>query len=155
MKLIKRADNCYVDSTLKRLLHGNCDPEYEAIGDLFKPEDVGKNRSAGLSESRSDAKTGKDGKCTISIGATGAAPNGNDNSSGQVAVGALENVPAGKYKEETLLKEIEELRMKLHQQESEIKHLRSEMIDRQKLEAENNRLKEYSESEKKELVALR
>lgn len=148
-------NNCYVDSTLKRLLHGNCDPDYEAIGDLFKPEDVGKNRSAGLPESRSAAKTGKDGKCTISIGATGTAPNGNDNSFGQVAVGALGNVPAGTYKEETLLKEIEELRMKLHQQESEIKHLRSEMIDRQKLEAENNRLKEYSESEKKELVALR
>ena len=60
-----------------------------------------------------------------------------------------------KYKEETLIADIDTLHRKIHEQEGNIKVLRGEIAEYRKLAEENRKLKEQLDSDRKELVALR
>ena len=60
-----------------------------------------------------------------------------------------------RYNEKALLAEIEELKSKVHQQESEIRQLRGDMADRKRLAEEMRALKEQMDGEHQELVAIR
>lgn len=60
-----------------------------------------------------------------------------------------------RYKDRDLIEEIESLRRKLHQKESEIKQYRSELAGTRKLNEEIKDLKAQAESDSKELAALR
>ncbi len=60
-----------------------------------------------------------------------------------------------KYKEETLIADIDALHRKIHEQEGNIKVLRGEIAEYRKLAEENRKLKEQLDSDRKELVALR
>lgn len=63
--------------------------------------------------------------------------------------------PDEEYSKDAMLAEIESLRLKKHQQETEIRQLRSELSGVAKLSEENKRLKNELECDHRELVALR
>ena len=66
-----------------------------------------------------------------------------------------EHPDSPKYKEETLIADIDALHRKIHEQEGNIKVLRGEIAEYRKLAEENRKLKEQLDSDRKELVALR
>ncbi len=66
-----------------------------------------------------------------------------------------EHPDSPKYKEETLIADIDTLHRKIHEQEGNIKVLRGEIAEYRKLAEENRKLKEQLDSDRKELVALR
>ena len=66
-----------------------------------------------------------------------------------------EHPDSPKYKEETLIADIDALHRKIHEQEGNIKVLRGEIAEYRKLAEENRKLKEQLDSDHKELTALR
>ena len=66
-----------------------------------------------------------------------------------------ELIESPRYKEETLIAEIDALRRKIHQQESDIKALKADLAGSRKLSDENVKLREQLDQEHKELAALR
>lgn len=101
---------------------------YENFPALFNPEDVAKGRSESVNTCKKPNDTQKE---------------------------KTEETESPRYKEDTLIAEIDGLHRKTHEQEGNIKELRSELAEKRKLPEEIRQLKEQIESQQKELSALR
>ena len=118
-----------VDNKLNDVIYGEKGTDYyEEYPPLFKAEEVmkGKPEPAKQIKPEKDKAPAKD-----------------------------ENLDAPKYKEETLIADIDALHRKIHEQEGNIKVLRGEIAEYRKLAEENRKLKEQLDSDHKELTALR
>ena len=117
------------DERIRNVLYGELGTDfYDNFPPLFKAEDVMKGRTA------ADAASGRK---TDTI----------------IKANVIKETP--KYKEETLIAEIDGLHRRVHQQEGDIKDLREKLAGYRKLSEENERLKEQMEEDRKELIALR
>ena len=125
--LITSTEN--METRLDEVLYGERGTDYfEDFPALFHPEDVAKGRPDAVvkaPEKKGVKKTEADDK------------------------------ESPRYKEETLIAEIDGLHRKVHEQEGNIKALRSEIAEKRRMSEEIARLKDQLDTQQKELVALR
>ena len=118
-----------MDSRINEVLYGERGTDYfDAFPPLFKAEDVVKGRLDRQGDLKSKAE-----KKTVES----------------------EETDTPKYREETLVSEIDALHRRIHAQEADIKELRDKIAADRKITEENIRLKEQMEAEHRELAALR
>ncbi len=121
--------NQNMETRLDEVLYGECGTDYfEDFPPLFHPEDVTKGRAETVNKAPEKKDTKKDKESeTDSL----------------------------RYKEETLIAEIDGLHRKIHVQEGNIKVLRNELAEKRRMSEEITRLKDQLETQQKELTALR
>ena len=125
--LITSTEN--METRLDEVLYGERGTDYfEDFPALFHPEDVAKGRPDAVVK----APEKKDVKKT-----------------------EADDKESPRYKEETLIAEIDGLHRKVHEQEGNIKALRSEIAEKRRMSEEIARLKDQLDTQQKELVALR
>ena len=118
-----------METRLDEVLYGERGTDYfEEFPPLFHPEDVAKGRAETVNKAPEKKDTKKD-----------------------KAAGA----DSPRYKEETLIAEIDGLHRKIHAQDGNIKVLRNELAEKRRMSEEITRLKDQLETQQKELTALR
>ena len=118
-----------METRLDEVLYGERGTDYfEEFPALFHPEDVAKGRAetANKAPEKKDVKKDK-----------------------------ADETDSPRYKEETLIAEIDGLHRKIHEQEGNIRELRGEIADKRKMSEEIIRLKDQLDAQQKELTALR
>ena len=119
-----------METRLDEVLYGEMGTDYfENFPPLFHPEDVIKGRPETVNK----------------------APDRNKGSQKD----SLDESEYPRYKDETLLAEIDSLHRKIHEQDGNIKELRDEITEKRRMSDEIARLKDQLDSQQKELAALR
>ena len=118
-----------MECRLDEVLYGEKGTDYfENFPPLFHPEDVAKGRPESVNAPKKPADSKKE---------------------------KTDEDESPRYKEETLIAEIDSLHRKIHEQEGNIKEIRSEITDKRKMSEEIARLRDQLEAQQKELSALR
>ncbi len=118
-----------METRLDEVLYGERGTDYfEEFPPLFHPEDVAKGRTETVNKAPEKKDTKKDKES---------------------------ETDSPRYKEETLIAEIDGLHRKIHVQEGNIKVLRNELAEKRRMSEEITRLKDQLETQQKELTALR